>query len=183
MKLIRLTPELIPEWVAAHKRALVDGTLPSVNAEEILMSIEADLEKYLAKQDDPLALGGDVPMPDGTFVRRIPGISWVMWDGEVCGQVGFRWQNGTTDLPETCLGHIGYWVFEWKRGYGYATKALELILSEPRKIGMPYVDLSTDVDNFASQAVIKNNDGALVKEFTLPDQHGGGRALLWRIYL
>ena len=124
MELIQLTPELLPEWKAALERALGEGSLPTVNCSEYLGMIAADAEKYLAKQDDPLALGGDVPLPDGSFVKRIPGISRVLWDGELCGQIGFRWQNGTTELPETCLGHIGYWVFAWKRGKGYASQAL-----------------------------------------------------------
>ena len=56
-----------------------------------------------------------------------------MWDGEFCGSIGFRWQPGTSTLPPYVLGHIGYAVVPWKRGRGYATQALALLLPEARK--------------------------------------------------
>jgi len=70
-----------------------------------------------------------------------------MWDGEFCGSIGFRWQPGTTALPPYCLGHIGYSAVPWKRGNGYATTALRLLLSDARARGLAFVELTTDADN------------------------------------
>jgi predicted acetyltransferase len=106
-----------------------------------------------------------------------------MWDGEFCGSIGFRWQKGTSALPPYVLGHIGYAVVPARRGRGYATKALALLLPEARKEGLDYVTLTTDPDNIPSQKVITNNGGTLVERFTATDAYGGSEMLRWRIAL
>ena len=88
-----------------------------------------------------------------------------MWDGEYCGAISLRWQPGTMDLPPHCLGHIGYAVVPWKRRRGYATAALEQMLVLARDEGLPFVDIVTDDDNVASQAVVRANGGLLEEEF------------------
>ncbi len=53
-----------------------------------------------------------------------------------------------------------------------------------RGLGLPYVDLTTDVDNVASQKVITSNGGVLVERFTKPAAYGpDSPALRWRIRL
>ncbi len=74
-----------------------------------------------------------------------------MWDGEFCGSIGFRWQPGTEALPPTCLGHIGYGVVPWKRGRGYATAALRMLLPHARREGLGYVEFTTDLGNHSSR--------------------------------
>jgi predicted acetyltransferase len=106
-----------------------------------------------------------------------------MWDGEFCGSIGFRWQPGTSALPPYCLGHIGYAVVPWKRGRGYATRALALLLQEVRGEGLEYVELTTEVTNLASCRVIEANGGVLVERFTLPSYYGGKEDLRYRIFL
>jgi predicted acetyltransferase len=106
-----------------------------------------------------------------------------MWDGEFCGSIGFRWQPGTTALPPTCLGHIGYAVVPWKRGRGYATAALAQMLDEARSIGLDYVEITTTPDNAASQRMILNNGGRFVEEFQSHYSHGGDPTLRYRIPL
>ena len=100
-----------------------------------------------------------------------------------CGEINIRWQVGTTDLPPHCLGHIGYEVFSWKRNKGYASEALRQVLPEAIKLGMPFVELTTDVDNLPSQKVIRNNGGVLHEKFVKPAVHGGTDGLRIRIYL
>ena len=56
-------------------------------AREELARIEADPAAFVASLDDPEAKGGDIPLPDGTMVRRLPGFRRWMWDGEFCGSV------------------------------------------------------------------------------------------------
>jgi predicted acetyltransferase len=106
-----------------------------------------------------------------------------MWDGEFAGSIGLRWQPGTTELPPTCLGHIGYVVVADKRGRGYATQALRQILPEARAVGLPFVELTTDVDNVPSQRVILANGGVEVERFTKPAEYGSGPGIRWRIQL
>jgi predicted acetyltransferase len=106
-----------------------------------------------------------------------------MWDGEFSGAIGFRWQPGTSELPAYCLGHIGYSVVPWKRGRGYATRALTLLLPHVRKEGLPYVELTTTDDNHASRKVIELNGGQLVERFHRPAVHGGAESLRFRIML
>ena len=106
-----------------------------------------------------------------------------MWDGEFAGSIGLRWQPGTTDLPPTCLGHIGYAVVPWKRRRGYATAALAAMLPIAAAEGLPFVDITADLDNVASQRVIEANGGVLVEQFTKLPSAGGGQAVRYRVDL
>ena len=106
-----------------------------------------------------------------------------MWDGDFCGSIGFRWQAGTNELPPYCLGHIGFSVVPWKRRRGYATRSLALLLPETKEEGLAYVELTTDVDNTASQRVIMANGGRLVGRFRKPIEHGGSESLRFHIEL
>lgn len=150
---------------------------------EELARIEADRAAFVASLDDPEARGGDIALPDGTMVKRMPGYRRWMWDGEFCGSIGFRWQPGTVELPPYVLGHIGYAVAPWKRRRGYATQALALMLKQVSRHGLQHVDLTTDPDNLPSQKVITANGGFLVERFTKVAAHGGTEALLFRIVL
>lgn len=184
VELVRPTLEHLDSYKSALIRELSAGTAPYPDeAQDQLTEIETNPESFLAKQEDRQALGGDVKLPDGTYVPRLPGISRLMWDGEACGRINFRWREGTTDLPPTCLGHIGYDVFTWKRKNGYASQALKQILPEAVALGMPFVELTTDLDNYFSQRVIQKNGGALYEKFVKPSSQGGGDGLRFRIYL
>ncbi|HWQ07610.1 MAG TPA: GNAT family N-acetyltransferase, partial [Holophaga sp.] len=97
--------------------------------------------------------------------------------------IGFRWRPGTTELPPHCLGHIGYAVVPWKQGRGYATEALKQILPEAVALGLPFVEVTTDPDNVASQRVIEKNGGVLFETFTKPVQLGATPGLRFRIHL
>ena len=175
-------------YCESYKKALIQaissGTAADLEeAQRDLSEMEVDPVSLLAKQEDPKALGGDVKLPDGSLVPRLPGITRWMWDGQICGSINFRWQVGSTDLPPHCLGHIGYEVFSWKRNRGYASEALYQILPEAVKLGMPFVELTTDVDNLISQRVIEKNGGVLHEKFVKPQSHGGTDGLRFRIYL
>ncbi len=148
---------------------------------ETLDEASADIPAFLAKLDDPEGKAGDIKLPSGEYVPRLPGFYRWMWDGEVCGTINFRWKVGSTDLPPYCLGHIGYGVFPWKRGLGYASEALREILKEVAPLNMPYIEITTNVDNIASQKVILKNGGVLIEQFTKPDISGGGLGLRYRI--
>ena len=176
------------EYLDAYADALGRGWSPDnvrleAAAREELAELAQSPRSFIVSLDDRAARGAPITLPDGTQVPRLPGYRRWLWDGEFCGSIGFRWQPGTSALPSHCLGHIGYAVVPWKRGLGYATRALALLLPEARQEGLPYVELTTDLENLPSQKVIAANGGVLVKQFTKDPVYGSVEALLFRIDL
>lgn len=172
----------------AYADALKRGWSPdnirmAAAAPEELARIAADPAAFVTALDDRQAKGGPIALPDGSQVPRLPSYRRWMWDDGFCGSINFRWQPGTAALPPHCLGHIGYAVVPWRRGSGYATRALALLLPEARKEGLDYVELTADIDNVPSQRVITNNGGVLVKRFRKAPVYGGVEAFLFRIDL
>jgi predicted acetyltransferase len=117
------------------------------------------------------------------MVPRLPGYHRWIWDGEFCGNIGFRWQPGTEALPPYCLGHIGYAVVPWKQRRGYATQALRELLPAVRDEGLRYVEITTRPDNLASQRVITANGGVFLEEFVTPAALGGENQFRYRVYI
>ena len=186
MRLVRPATEHLAGYVAALQRGYSpDNVRGAVAAQEILARIEADADTFLASLEDREAKGLPVTLPDGTQVKRIPGFHRWMWDAgsdePFCGSISLRWQPGTTDLPPHVLGHVGYSVVSWKRNLGHATSALAQLLVETRDTGLPFVEVTTDPDNIASQRVIVANGGVLVEEFVKPASFGSKPGLRYRI--
>jgi predicted acetyltransferase len=182
--LIRPSLDALPDYVAALERGWSpDNVRQDAAAREELERIKADPKLFVAQLDDPEAKGGPVTLPDGSVAPRLPGFRRWLWDGEFCGNIGFRWQPGTSALPPHVLGHIGFAVVPWKRRHGYATRALALLLSEVADKGLAFVELTTDQDNAASQRVILANGGQLVEQFRKPAAYGGKEAYRFRINL
>lgn len=175
-------------YIDSYADALRRGWSPdNVRTEEApreeLAAIDRDAAAFVVSLDDPEAKGALITLPDGTTVPRLPGYRRWIWDGELCGSIGFRWQPGTAALPAHCLGHIGYAVVPWKRRRGYASRALAMLLPDARRLGLPYVELTADPDNLPSQRVITNNGGVLVKRFRKEPAYGDVEAMLFRIAL
>ena len=182
MQLVRPGPEHLASYVAALERGWsADNERGVEAAREELARIQADAAAFLASMEDREAKGPPITLPDGSVARRLPGFRRWLWDGEFCGSIGLRWQPGTTALPPHCLGHIGYAVVPWKQHRGYAKSALRLILPEAKAVGLPYVEITTDPDNIASQRVIEANGGILVEHFIKPQQFGCKPGLRFRI--
>jgi predicted acetyltransferase len=182
MQLVWPSPDHLPSYVAALERGWsADNVRGEIAAREELAQINDNPSAFLGSLVDREAKGAPVTLPDGTVVARLPGFRRWLWDGEFCGSIGFRWQPGTTALPPHCLGHIGYAVVPWKQGRGYATLALRLLLPEAKAVGLPYVEITTDPDNTASQRVITACGGVLVERFTKPPQFGNKPGLRFRI--
>lgn len=176
--------QYLPSYVAALKRGWSPDTVrgQAVTVEQ-LRAIDTDPVGFIDRLDDEEARGDPVQLPDGSTVPRLPGFHRWIWDGEFCGNIGFRWQSGTSDLPPHVLGHIGFTVVPWKRGQGHAKKALALMLAEARKRGLAHVEVTTDLDNIASQRVISSVGGRLHERFQKPAAFGGNDALRFRIAL
>jgi predicted acetyltransferase len=148
-----------------------------------LGDIAGNPDYHLALLGDAAGRGPPVQLPDGSFVPRLPGESFWMWDGEYAGNLSLRWQAGTPVLPPTCLGHIGYAVVPWKRRRGYATRAVSLVLPHARALGLPYVEITADPDNVGSRRAIENNGGIFVEEFVRLPSLGGTPCVRYRIDL
>jgi predicted acetyltransferase len=184
MQLIRPTLAHLDSYVAALERGWsADNERGMAAAMEELANIRDDPQGFLASLEDREAKGSPITLPDGSIVQRLPGFRRWMWEDEFLGSIGFRWQLGTTELPPHCLGHIGYAVVPWKQRRGYATIALKLMLLEAAAVGLPFVEITTDPENIASQRVIEAAGGHLHERFTKPAQFGGKPGLRYRIHL
>ncbi len=170
-------------WTDALRRGWSPNTERPEAAQELLEEYAQDPTGVLTTLQGKLPADATVTLPDGTLVPRLPGFSRWMWDGEFCGSINLRWQTGTTDLPPHCLGHIGYAVVPWKQRRGYASAALGLMLPMAAEQGLPFVEITTDDDNLASQKVVTANGGVLVERFTKPATSRSGVCLRWRVDL
>lgn len=187
LRLVRPARAHLASYAAALARGWSPDTQRPEAARETLALLAADPDALLARQEDREAAGPPIVLPDGSTVARLPSVTRWLWDGAFAGQIGARWQRGTPDLPPTCLGHVGYSVVPWKRRRGYATRALALLLAELgdalRAEGLPWVEITTDPTNVASQRVAEANGAVLVARFAKPLAHGGGEGLRYRIAL
>jgi len=182
MQLVRPAAEYLPSYRAALQRAWSPNTQDPGAGRIEFERIDDDPVAFLDAQDDPEGRGEPIVLPDGTLVCRLPGYRRWIWDGEFGGMISVRWKPGTAALPPHVLGHVGYAVVPWKRRRGLATAALREALPEIRGLGLPYLELTTDLDNVASQRVITSNGGVLVERFTKPAAYGhDSPALRWRI--
>jgi predicted acetyltransferase len=160
------TPSLarLPAYAEALARGWTPNNVRDVSGEQ-LAAIRADGPSFIASL---LGQNGTVRLPDGSEVPKLPSRTGWMWDGEFCGSIGLRWQPGTDALPHYTLGHIGFAVVPWKRGHGYAARALALMLPHARAVGLSLVEITTEPDNFASRRTIERNGGRLIGEFVNP---------------
>lgn len=181
--LVRPDESHLDGYIAALRRGWSpDNVRGAEAAREELAEIERDAAAFLASLEDREAKRPAIELPDGSRVDRLPSFKRFIWDGEFCGSIQLRWKPGTTDLPPTCLGHIGYAVVPWRQRRGLATRALALLLPEAWSVGLAFVELTTDSDSVASRRVIERNGGVLVEHFTKPASLGGGPGLRYRIH-
>ena len=169
MTLVRPARRYLPSYIAA----LEGGWAPASRA-------GAREQELTALADDPDAV---IARLNNNVGPDLLGFTRFLWDGDFCGRIAFRYHPGQTAPPPDASGHIGYGVVAEKRGRGYATAALRLLLEEISGLGLPSLLLTTDPENIASQRVIIANGGVRAGE----EMHlNGGRPiplLVWRIGL
>jgi predicted acetyltransferase len=181
-----VTPSLehLPGYRDALERGWSpDNISPERTAKMHLARIADDPGGFVAGLYDPEARGAPLLLPDGTSRKRLPGMFLWVWDGAFCGSFSLRWQNGTAELPDYCLGHIGYSIVPWKRRRGYATVALAGVLREAKSRGLDHVLLTADPENLPSQKVITANGGRPIGTRRQIDAYGGTEDLCYRIDL
>ena len=183
-RLVTPAPVYLPSYRAALEAGWSpDSVLGNLATQRELDRIDRDPIAFLLSLDDPKAKGPPVSLIDGSTRPRLPGYRRWMWDGEFCGSISLRWQDGTEVMPPYVPGHIGFGVVPWKRGRGYAAKALALLLPEARGRGLRWVDITTEEDNLASRRTIERCGGVMIGRFMKDPGHRGGEALRYRIEL
>jgi predicted acetyltransferase len=168
----------LPAYADALERGWSPNNIRDVSKEQ-LQAIRSNPAVFI---EEVLRQGGTIKLPDGSEVPKLPDRPRWMWDGELAGHIGLRWQPGTDALPDHVLGHIGFAVVPWKRRRGHATEALRMMLLEARAVGPTRVELTTDPDNIGSRRAIEANVGRLVREF-VNARFGPGPKLLYLIDL
>ena len=171
----------LPGYVDALERGWSPNTIDPGAGTAELDRIRHDADAFLASLVDRDAAGPPILLPDGSTAERIPGFRKWMWDGAFCGTIGLRWRPGTEELPPHVLGHVGYSVVPWKRRLGYATAAVGAILADAAAEGLRWIDVTTDLDNMASQRVVVGAGGSLVERFRYPAAYGKGEGLRYRV--
>jgi predicted acetyltransferase len=176
------------DYLSGYQDALERGWSPdNVSPERTallhLARIADDPAGFVASLTDPEAKGAPITLPDGTTRPRLPGYFLWVWDGDFCGSFSFRWQEGTSKLPDYCLGHIGYSIVPWKRQRGYATAGLRLLLDQARARDLDHVEITTEPANLPSQKVILANGGRRIGPRRKIAAYGGTEELLFRIDL
>jgi predicted acetyltransferase len=177
-------PEIseIPEIARIWRSSLSDVEAQSHFTRIRLLEMESNPTRYWQSLNDEIG-GGEFELENGVRVERLPSFTRFMWKEGYLGIISFRWQPGTTSLPEHVLGHIGYETFSFAQGKGYATAALRQMLDFPRKLNMPYIEIHISPENLASQRVTLSNGGELIGEFHKPTSLGGDPILRYRITL
>jgi predicted acetyltransferase len=183
-ELVTPTLQVLPAYQDALSRGWSpDNVSPERTALLHLARIAEDPGGFVASLTDTEAKGAPIVLPDGTTRPRLPGYFLWAWDGAFCGSFSFRWQNGTSELPDHCLGHIGYSIVPWKQRRGYATAGLRLLLKQAKQCSLDSVELTTQPDNLPSQKVILANGGRLIGPRRKIAAYGGTEELLFQIDL
>ena len=175
---LQLTPPsmaLLTAYTAALERGWSPSNLRDLSAVH-LAAIRNDPAAFLRDLVDV-----NVPevLPDGRKVQRLPFHLFWLWDSEFCGSTSLRFQRGSDELPPYVSGHIGYAVVPWKRGRGYASRALTLLLPIARAEGLRRVMLTCDSDNEVSKRIILNCGGRLAGEAPSPYAAGKTQLTFW----
>jgi predicted acetyltransferase len=178
------------DYLPSYIQALTSGWSPNNVRPEArfdeLELIRNDAAKFVAGLIDLDATGGDIVLPDGSTVPKLPGYrKWLVDPSSktFLGSYGFRWVKGSNELPPYCLGHIGYAVVEAHRGKGLATLGLKLLLQEAPEQGLSYVYIHCLPHNVASKRVIEKNDGEYLGVFVTTPGYGSVEELKYRINL
>lgn len=180
--------DVLPAYVRALEAGWSPNTMRNV-APEQLAAIAADPDTFVAGLNQR---GGTIRLHDGSEVARLPDmIRWIFAidrpERPFVGSINLRWQEDETgspitELPAHVLGHVGYTILPNHAGNGYASAALAAVLVEARSIGLPFVKITCDAANAASQRIIEKNGGRFIENFVAPFYRPEER-LMYRIDL
>lgn len=115
-----------------------------------------DFDKYVQHLKDE-SMGINIKedrVPQSTY--------WITDKDGYAGRISIRHKLNEKLLESG--GNIGYGIISSKRGRGYASKALELVLVKAREMGLNKVLLTCSTINDGSKRVIEKNGGILENE-------------------
>ena len=179
LHLVRPSTEHLASYISALERGWSLGTRGPNSGQEELSRIAADPSGFLAEQADLDGKGHPSFYQTGPLCPGCPG----MLGGYGMESSAAPSTSGGSQVPRPSLRTA--WVTlvitlcPWKQDRGYAKRALSLLLLEVREVGLPFVEITTDVENAASQRVIEANGGRLLERFhgprsTVPGPSGSG---------
>jgi predicted acetyltransferase len=182
VKLVTPNEALLPSYIAALERNWTPSNdSASAGARQLLDSILRNPAAFLASLSNPEGKGRPVVLEDGTAVPRLPSCRYWISDGEYAGEINLRWQLGTSELPDYCLGHIGYAVVPWKRSAGYASLAIRQLLPIAHQLDLKWLDISMEANNIASRRSAEKAGAMFIKEFNAGAEYGNVDALLYQL--
>ncbi len=132
--------------------------------------IERNFETFVA---DLTRKTGDVVLPDGQVIPRVPGdVFWLVDDMTFIGEIGVRYR--LNDFLMKIGGHAGYGIRPAFQRQGYGKLILKLALDVLRERGVERALVTCYDHNLASAKVIEANGGLL--ENIIDDPRGGGKS-------
>ncbi|MEI7709686.1 MAG: GNAT family N-acetyltransferase [bacterium] len=150
------------EYKESFLRALDEYTREGRSLDEGIAEPGDDFAAFVQSKKDESA---GVNLKDG----RVPQSTFWIVDGDgYAGRISIRHTLNEKLLKKG--GHIGYGIIPSKRGQGYATKALELMLPRARALDLKKVLLTCDSTNTASKKIIEGAGGFLENE--IPGEDG-----------
>jgi len=111
-------------------------------------------------------------LPANPAKKHVPCHTWLIEVPEAplpVGVITLRLGN-----PETSLyypGHIGYRIRKPHRGHSYASRALQQLLPEAKKLGITELWISCRPDNHASRKTAERNGATLHETVPIPEDH------------
>ncbi|MEM7044284.1 MAG: GNAT family N-acetyltransferase [Pseudomonadota bacterium] len=167
--LVLASPAYAKSYVEALREGFRRGDRPARKPGEIA-KIEADFEAFVA---DMTRQTGDVELPDGTLIPKVPFDVFFLVDGDVfIGEASVRYRMN--DFLLQIGGHAGYGIRPSFQNRGYGKQILKLVLERLIDRGVERALITCYDHNTASAKVIEANGGVL--ENLIDDPRGGGKS-------
>jgi predicted acetyltransferase len=169
VSLVLASPAYKQDYVRALREGFRRGDQPAMNSGQI-DRIEADFDAFVAELTRQT---GDVELPDGTLIPRVPqDICWLV-DGETfIGETGIRYRLNNWLIQ--IGGHVGYGIRPSFQRKGYGKLILKLALDRLRQAGIDRALVTCYDHNIGSAKVIEANGGVL--QNLIDDPRGGGQS-------
>ncbi len=174
--LVLASPRYQAEYIEALHEGFRRGDNPKKTRSEI-GRIEADFATFFAELTKKT---GDIVLPDGTTIPRVPSDIFWLLDGEAfIGETGVRYL--LNDWLLQVGGHTGYGIRPKLQRQGYGKLILRLALEKLKERGIERALVTCYDHNIGSAKVIEANGGIL--ENLIDDPRGGGKSRRYWINL
>ncbi len=142
---------------AATSIRLIESTDASVIADHLARDEEASSRWDPKRPPEFYTTKGQIERIELLLGQYLSGQSWpgvIVSDGAVIGQITI---SGILRGPFQ-KGYLGYWVASPFQNMGHASRAVTMVLRVMSEdLGLHRAEASTQIDNFASHKVLRNN--------------------------